>query len=524
MSEKTLMKQNSNSAKSFLASQSDSQRKGSVDSYSQVTPRLLLAVAVSILGSSLPGGYCLGVINTPQETIRRWLRGVVLNSYGLELTEKGEVSLWAVVVSIFVGGAIVGASVGGRVTDAVGRRTAMLLNHLLCIVSAFFLLFCKFVGSAELLVVGRFTSGLYTGLATCIVPLYLSEVAPFKLRGVMGVIFPMGMSVGVLIAQVLGLESILGTENGWPFLLGGFMVLPAVAVLAHPLLPESPTYCYIVAQDETRGLKELHRLRGSDNLLVEAEEAALKVLAHQMKDDQWRNNWSAMWLLRSSTYRLPLLLTMMANAAQQFSGINAVMYYSTLIFRDAGLDLHQSQLASIGAGAINGLMSVLALSLVRHCRRRVLLLTSMVLCAVCQAMLIVALWFLPTAPWASYCAIFALMAYITMYAIGLGPIPFMLPTELFPVGPRSVGIAVGGTTNWLSNMVVGLTFPLIQAAIGEFSFVLFIASSIVLGSVMYRYLPETFGKGILTESKDELSSESSKKTTLDLAIDNPSAV
>lgn len=520
MSEKILVKQESDSAKPFLATQAN-ERAGT--SAASVTPLLVLAVAASLLGSSIPAGYCLGVINTPQEIIRQWVRQAVMDAYEVELSEKVEVTVWALVVSLFVVGAIAGSSVGGRLTDAVGRRTFLLVNHLLCLVSGVFLIFCKLMGSVEMLVIGRFTSGLYTGLATCIVPTYLSEIAPAELKGVMGVVFPMGMCVGVLLSQVLGLDSILGTQSSWPLLLGAFMVLVVVAILAHPALPESPIYCYAKEQDEAKGLRELQRLRGKDSKAVEVEASALKIHAHQIKETQCSTTWSVMQLLRSSTYRMPLLLTILINAAQQFSGVNAVFFYSTLIFRSAGLDLNQSQGASIGAGAVNALMGMLAVPLVKHCRRRVLLLTSLVLCILCQCVLVGALWFLPSYSWASYVAIFSLLGYVLAFGSGLGPIPFMIATELFPVGPRSVGIAAGGTTNWLTNLIVGLTFPVVQSEMAGFSFTLFIASMCFFAIFMYKFLPETF-KGMHIDSQEDVTSESSKKTIIDLDADGPAAV
>ncbi|KAG0715900.1 Solute carrier family 2, facilitated glucose transporter member 3 [Chionoecetes opilio] len=458
------------------------------------------------------------------DIIRQWVRRTLMTSYGLELTDKGEVSVWAVVVSLFIGGAIIGASVGGRLSDTLGRRTAMLANHLLCIVSGLLFMSCKVIGSVEMLFIGRFTAGLYAGLATCIVPMYLSEVAPAELKGVMGVVFPLGMCVGLLISQILGLDCILGTESGWPFLLGAFVVLVVMAVLAHPALPESPTYCYTVAQDGARGLRELQRLRGSDSKAVEAEASALTDLASQVEKGQSRNTWSVLSLLRSSTFRMSLIITIFANAAQQLSGVNAVFYYSTLIFRGAGLDLHQSQGASIGAGAINALIAIVAIPLVRHCRRRMLLLTSMLLCVLSQCVLVGALWYLPVYTWASYIAICSLMSYVVAYGIGLGPIPFMLATELFPVGPRSVGIAAGGTANWVGNMVVGLIFPLVQSEIGEFSFILFITSSCIFGIFMYIFLPETFRRGPHTDSQEDMDSESSNRTNVDPESESIAAV
>ncbi|XP_071547980.1 solute carrier family 2, facilitated glucose transporter member 3-like isoform X3 [Panulirus ornatus] len=463
----------------------------------RITKWMVVALVTTLLGSCLPAGYCLGVINTPQEIIREWMRTAVLERYDKELSAEEEISLWAVVVSIFVGGAIIGASFGARLADGVGRRAALLLNHLLCFFSAVLLIWCKEFSSMEMLIIGRFTCGLYAGLATCLVPLYLSEVAPAEYKGVMGVTFPLGLCAGLLISQVLGMESILGTACGWPYLIGGFIVVVTIALLLHPILPESPTYCYVISMDDTKGLKELQRLRG-DKKYIEVEVSSLRMLASAGSKTRHGKAWGLLRVLQSHGYRMSLMICITFNAGQQFSGINAVFFYSTLIFRTAGLDLHQSQIASIGAGIINFALSILAVPLIKHCKRRVLLLTSVALCILCQVVLMVALRLIPMSSYAPYVAIAALIFYVLVYGMGLGPVPFMIATELFPVGPRSVGLSLSGTTNWLSNLIVGITFPLIQEILGELSFMLFITSSCLLFIFIYRFLPETFGKEVMS--------------------------
>ncbi|XP_045585050.2 solute carrier family 2, facilitated glucose transporter member 1 [Procambarus clarkii] len=480
----------------------------------RVTLWLVAAVSVSMLGSGLPAGYCLGVINTPQEIIRAWVKVVILEKYGLELSATAEVSLWAIIVAIFVGGAAVGASCGAGLADRIGRRASFLVNHWLCICSALLLMACKTFGSVEMLIIGRFTSGLYSGLATCLVPLYLSEVVTADLRGVMGVTFPLGLCTGLLFSQILGMESALGTENGWPYLLGGYLVCVSIAVVLHPALPESPTYCYIILRDEVRGRKELCRLH-RDNKYVEAEESSLRSLAVISGVAQEGKAWSLSQVIQSRRGKMLLLITVLFNAGQQFSGINAVFYYSTLIFRSVGLDLYQSQCASIGAGAINCMMAILAMPLIKYFHRRVLLLTSVALCSLCQIVLMVSLNLIPTSPCAPFVAIVALMSYVLVYGMGLGPVPYMIATELFPLGPRSIGIAVGGTSNWLCNLVVGLAFPLVQEVLGEWSFSIFIASSCLLFIFIYKFLPETHGKKeiSLKQLSDEEEQESAEGTS-----------
>ncbi|XP_053647118.2 solute carrier family 2, facilitated glucose transporter member 5 isoform X2 [Cherax quadricarinatus] len=481
---------------------------------------MVVSVVTTMLGSCLPAGYCIGVINTPQEIIRSWVKSVILEKYNSELSLTQEVSLWSVIVAIFVAGATIGSSFGAGLADRIGRRASLLVNHWLCICSALLLMCCKMMGSVEMLIIGRFTSGICSGLATCLVPLYLSEVVTAQLRGVMAVTFPLGMCLGLFISQIMGMESVLGTEYGWPYLLGGYIISVCLAIFLHPFLPESPTYCYIISHDETRGHKELSRLHG-DNKYVEAEESLLRMHAKICATPQAGKTWTISRVFKFHGNKMPLIITILFNAGQQFSGINAVFYYSTLIFRSAGLNMYQSQGASIGAGAVNCFMAILAVPLIKYCRRRVLLLTSVALCTFCQIVLMVALKLISTSPYAPFVAIAALLSFVLVYGMGLGPVPFMIATEMFPVGPRSIGISLGGTSNWFGNLVVGLTFPLIQESLGELSFSIFIASSFLLFIFIYKFLPETYGKEEILINQLEEEQESAEGTSTS-SIEGPS--
>ncbi|KAK7075856.1 hypothetical protein SK128_005138 [Halocaridina rubra] len=357
-----------------------------------------------------------------------------------------------------------------------------------------------------MLISGRFISGLCSGVSTSLMPMYLSEIAPAAIRGVMGVLFPMGLCFGVLLSQILGMEAILGTTESWQYLIGGYGLPVLAAILLHPTLPDSPAYCIIILGDEERGKKALQGLRGGPSKAVEAEILRLKSLRNKNSDEG--TTWSIIRVLKQ--YQLPVLITMIFNVGQQFSGINAVFYYSTLIFRSAGLNVYESQGASISAGVINWVTSMAAIPLVRYSRRRVLFLTSVALCVCSQAILLASLALIPTSSIASYFAIAAMMSYVLVYHFGLGPIPYMIATELFPSGPRSIGISVGSTSNWLSNLIVGFTFPLIQSQIGEYSFTLFMLSSLFIWLFAYKFLPETLGRDDLPQpcnSHEEGNSE-----------------
>ncbi|XP_076064255.1 solute carrier family 2, facilitated glucose transporter member 1-like [Oratosquilla oratoria] len=460
-----------------------------------VTARLLVAIVVVILGSSIPAGFGIGALNNPHQVLYNWVESTVQSEYGHSLTHYQSMALWSVIISVFVAGAIVGASVGAWLADRLGRRNALLINHFLGIISAGFFLACKPAGSVELMILGRFLSGVTAGLATSIVPLYLSEIAPTILAGVMGVLMPVGITFGLLMSQILGMQNFLGTETLWPILLALYGVLTTVAVLLHFLLPESPTYLYLILRDDVKGRKELYKLRGaSHDDQIAKEEQMLKAEAKIALDKNSEDVWNLVRILRTPELRLPLAVAVILPLGQQFSGINAVFFYSTLTFYHAGLDLYQSQMASIGTGVINFGLSLISVYLIKVCRRRVLFLTSIALSMLSQVVLVISLVLMPHFDGAGIMSMMAMMAYVLAYGFGLGPVPYMVGTEVFPPGPRSVGLAMSGMANWVGNLLVGFTFPLIHSHFGEFSFCFFIGCSILLWLFSYRLLPETLKK------------------------------
>ncbi|CAL4178306.1 unnamed protein product, partial [Meganyctiphanes norvegica] len=175
-----------------------------------ITPFLLLAITVTTLGCSLPTGHNLGVINTPQEIMRAWVQEAIMERYNVRLTLSQDLIVWSVIVSIFVGGAAIGSVMGAPLADATGRCRAILLVNVLNLLASIMFICCKMLGSVEMLILGRLIGGITAGLSTSLVPLYLSEVAPTALKGVMGVLLPFGLCAGLLASQIMGMDTVMG--------------------------------------------------------------------------------------------------------------------------------------------------------------------------------------------------------------------------------------------------------------------------------------------------------------------------
>ncbi|XP_073943577.1 solute carrier family 2, facilitated glucose transporter member 3-like isoform X2 [Choristoneura fumiferana] len=457
---------------------------------------LVLAGAATTLGCSLPVGYNIGVINTPAKVLKHFVNGSVIAHYDIALDDTWLSVLWSSVVSIFIVGGCTGSILGALLADNLGRRKATVLTSVISVIGAVIFLVCQVANSVELLILGRLIVGLSAGLTTSIVPMYLSELAPPALTGAMGVACPMGVNVGVLVGQVMGLDFLLGGVDLWPYLLAAYAVLVIICIPFLFILPESPKYLYVVKREEEFALQELSRLRGmSPSILTEDLELLREeVLAVETAALSGAQRWSMLRVLRDPRLRLLLLLTCTMQAGQQTSGINAVFYYSDIIFTNAGLSRLGAQYATIGCGAINVCTAILMVKLLPLWGRRPLLLSSIAAATVLLFALAVSVRFLDAVAGMPYVCMVTVFGYVLVYGFGLGPIPYFIASEMFEVPPRPAGMAWGSLANWGGNFMVGMSFPVLRDAIGAYSFLVFAAVTAALFVFQRFYFPETRGK------------------------------
>ncbi|XP_041835471.1 solute carrier family 2, facilitated glucose transporter member 1 [Melanotaenia boesemani] len=457
-----------------------------MDSEKQITFTLLMSVGVAVIGS-LQFGYNTGVINAPQKTIEKFINETWFDRYHEPISKGTLTAIWSVAVAIFSVGGIFGSFSVGLFVNRFGRRNSMLMVNVLAFIAAALMGFSKIASSWEMLIIGRFVIGLYSGLSTGFVPMYVGEVAPTSLRGALGTLHQLGIVIGILIAQVFGLEMIMGNDDLWPLLLG-FTFIPAVMqCVVMPFCPESPRFLLINKNEENRAKTVLKKLRGTTDVSADMQE--MKEESRQMMREK---KVTIVELFRSPLYRQPLLIAVMLQLSQQLSGINAVFYYSTLIFEKAGVQ--QPVYATIGAGVVNTAFTVVSLFIVERAGRRSLHLLGLLGMAGSAILLTIALALLEQLKWMSYLSIVAIFAFVAFFEIGPGPIPWFIVAELFSQGPRPSAIAVAGFSNWTANFIVGMCFQYVEELCGPYVFIIFIVMLLVFFVFTYFKVPETKGR------------------------------
>uniref|UniRef100_A0A183BZ76 MFS domain-containing protein n=1 Tax=Globodera pallida TaxID=36090 RepID=A0A183BZ76_GLOPA len=170
------------------------------------------------VGSSFQFGYHCGCINLPADLIRHWFAESYEQLYGMPISDAKMETTWAIAVSIFAVGGMIGGIFVGSLADRLGRRQALLYNNALALIAVSLMTAAKYVGIYWLFIIGRFVIGINAGLNSGLVPLYLTEISPTNLRGSVASIAQLAVTISILISQIVGLPFLFGTPERWPFI------------------------------------------------------------------------------------------------------------------------------------------------------------------------------------------------------------------------------------------------------------------------------------------------------------------
>ncbi|KAK0065354.1 solute carrier family 2 facilitated glucose transporter member 1 [Biomphalaria pfeifferi] len=268
--------------------------------------------------------------------------------------------------------------------------------------------------------------------------------------------------------------------------------IPAIySLVTLTFCPESPKYLLVNKRDDDAAEAALIWLRKTSDVSEEME-------AMKKEREDLRNSpkFSVLDLTRTSELRWPLIICIVLQMSQQFSGINAVVYYSTSIFISAGLSKETSQYATVATGVVKVMMTFISALIMDRAGRRTLHMIGLVGMCISSVVLVVCLSLQKTLPWLSYISIVAVIIYTCLFATGPGPIPWFMVTEMFAQGPRSAAVSVSVVINWLCNFAVGLVFPILQKSLETFSFLPFSVMLLLFFIFTYMFVPETKGKSI----------------------------
>ncbi|XP_077971738.1 solute carrier family 2, facilitated glucose transporter member 5-like isoform X2 [Styela clava] len=412
----------------------------------------------------------------------------VVESYDIILSPS-ELLIWSFTVSIFTIGGMIGSLLVGFLVQRYGRKKSQLLMNSLSISAAIMEGCSKAANSIVLLIIPRFFLGVYAGLATGIVPMYIGEISPKKYRGAIGVLNQLLITVGLLMGQIFGLTELLGTEELWPLLLALTCVPSILELCVLPFCPESPRCLLIDRNQEDKAREALIRLRKTQDVDDEIEEMKKEAAAESSASQM-----SLLELIRDKSVRWQVISVFAVHIGQPTSGINAIFFYLNLIFETAGVEEGMRNYFSICVGTVNVIMTVIAAGIIEKTGRKSLLLSGYAILTVSCLLMTIALSLQETVPAMSYASIVCVIIFIIGFAIGPGPIPWILTAEMFRQSARPAAFTLGCCLNWTFNIIVALIFPFMQKFMGQYVFVVFLISGAISTAYTFFVIPETKNK------------------------------
>jgi sugar porter (SP) family MFS transporter len=386
------------------------------------------------------------------------------------------------VVSIVLVGAMLGAIIGGSVADRIGRRATLLWGGAIFILGS---VLAPLSPNVYTLIVARALLGLAIGFTSVTAPVYVSELAPPQSRGRLISLYQFALTVGIALADLVGYW--LAGGQSWRLMFGIGAVPAALFLLLVLTLPESPRWLF--AQNrfaEAQSVLGSYTDKSGTKLLLEDIHAALQANVDR--------RWSALW---SPAARGALFIAVGFTVLQQVTGINTIIYYGPQIFSLAGITSNKNAiLATLIVAITNMLATVIALVLVDRVGRKPLLYAGVG--GMTASLFLLSYSFHNQAAFGASLGMFAtvcLVFYIACFAFSMGPIAWILVSEVFPLQIRGRGVAAATIGSGASNFLVSLTFlSLIKAAGNALTFSIY-GIFCILTLLFVRFIvPETKGR------------------------------
>ncbi|XP_041059248.1 solute carrier family 2, facilitated glucose transporter member 11b [Carcharodon carcharias] len=458
---------------------------------------LLLAVFSTGIGGTFQYGYNISIINAPTMHVQKFINETWEIRFSSDLDRGLLRLLWSIIVSTFTLGGFLGAWLGGLLVVRFGRKRTLLLINILVLAGSALMGASNPAGVFELLIVGRFLVGLHSGVSLCIQPMYLGEIAPMALRGTISMGTSVFITAGILIGQVMGQRELLGGEEYWPILLSSSCIPAILQLLLLPWFPESPRYLFIDKREEMKALHALRRFHDANSYVSE-----LKDLEKECAEIQVQQSKRLCGLLLDRSTRWQLITVIIMNMAQQLSGINAIYFYATYVFNQAGIAEAYIPYVTMGTGVCECLSALCCGLLIERLGRRVLILGGYSLMALWCGAMTITLTYQASYFWVPYVTMTCLFAFILSFGLGPGGVTNTVTGELFTQSTRPAAYMIGSSMNWISFFFISLIFPMIVEGLQQFCFIIFLVECFLVTLFIYIVLPETKNKSFLDIEKE----------------------
>ena len=389
---------------------------------------------------------------------------------------------WAASSAIW--GCVAGAMVAGFLSDRIGRKKVLVVTAILFFVSS---IAAAFANNLTQFILARLIGGVGIGAASMLSPLYISEIAPAKNRGRLVSLYQLAIVLGINLIYFVNLRiAALGdqawnVETGWRYMLASGVLPALLFFLLLFFVPESPRWLTAKGRRE-EALAILTKVNG-------LEQAPL--VYNEIMETVQQETGTLKELFRPGL-RMAMGVGVILALFSQITGINAIIYYAPEIFKSAGFGAESALVQTVIIGVINTLFTFIAIWLIDKAGRRTLLLWGVAGMIVCLFGVGLCYYYqLFKGPWLLIC----ILGYIASFASSLGPVPWVIISEIFPTKLRGVAMSFATVILWVGVLLITqLTPVLLEKLGGAFTFWLFMVNAIILLIFTWKMIPETRGR------------------------------
>ena len=374
-------------------------------------------------------------------------------------------------------GTVIGSLVAGAPADRYGRKKVHLAIGLIYVITS---LVTALTTAWTPFVLFRFLGGIGVGASSVVGPMYISEISPAHARGRLVALFQFNIVCGILIAFVSNYLLHGVSEESWRWMLG-VQAFPSIIFFSLALyIPESPRW--LMKQNRESEAKAV-----LDGIGEAQPESAMNEIRSSLHQEVGEDR------LFSGKYSKPIFYTVLLAVFNQFSGINAIMYYAPRIFEMTGLSKDGALLQAISIGVTNLIFTMLAILVIDKYGRRTLLVAGSVGMTIFLGLVAQAFY---TGNFGGYLVMFSLVGFIAFFAFSQGAVIWVFMAEIFPNKVRAKGQTLGSFTHWIMAAAISWTFPMFANASelgGAYAFTFFSAMMLAQLFFAWKVLPETKG-------------------------------
>jgi sugar porter (SP) family MFS transporter len=439
--------------------------------------------------------FSLASLNAPSQLIKDFMNETELERTGEPFSESKIESLYGLLVAVVGIGAAVGSLTADSLGELIGRKYAIIISAVTGTVGSLLMALCKAGKSYEMLFVGRIVNGLALGWGLSLAPTYIMEMCLPHQKGAAALANIVSQSASFFITQVLGYEELLGNSDFWTYLIGFPVLLLGLQLILLPFCPQNPRYLLLNKQDEAGAIKALQLIRGYEDVKED-----IKQMQNEVNESNMEAKISFFKLFVTPQLRRPLIIAIAMGLQQNWCGMNGILFFSDILFKEVGVTGASSRYATSGTGGIFFLGSIGAVFLGQRFGRKTLFIAGTASIGIFSAVFSITTIFKDTD---SMKYINIVVALLIMASYSLGPVCvfWVILGELFPHSARGAGFGVAILCAFVGFFAHCYALPAMNESLKAYTFLVFAGIDAGMVVFCFFFMPETKNKSFADMSK-----------------------